>query len=95
MAEVVADKGYHSNETMVAFADLEVRSYVSEPDRGRRKWKGTAAAKKAVYAYRRRIRGMRGTRLLGQRGELLERPNAHLYDTGGTRPCICADTPTS
>ena len=55
IAEVVGDKGYHSNETMVGFADLGVRSYVSEPDRGRRKWKGKAAAKKAVYATRRRI----------------------------------------
>ena len=42
LAEVVADKGYHSNETMVAFAELDIRSYVSEPDRGRRTWKGTA-----------------------------------------------------
>ena len=29
--------------------------------------------------------GTRGTRLLRQRGELLERPNAHLYETGGMR----------
>ena len=85
VAEVVGDKGYHSNETMVGCADLGVRSYVSEPDRGRRKWKGKAAAKKAVYANRRRIRGHRGQRLLRQRGELLERPNAHLYETGRMR----------
>ena len=78
-------KGYHSNETMVGCADLGVRSYVSEPDRGRRKWKGKAAAKKAVYANRRRIRGTRGQRLLRQRGERVERPNAHLYETGGMR----------
>ena len=85
IAEVVGDKGYHSNETMVGFADLGVRSYVSEPDRGRRKWTGKAAAKKAVYANRRRIRGHRGQRLLRQRGERVERPNAHLYETGGMR----------
>ena len=85
IAEVVGDKRYHSNETMVGCADLGVRSYVSEPDRGRRKWKGKAAAKKAVYANRRRIRGHRGQRLLRQRGELLERPNAHLYETGRMR----------
>ena len=54
-------------------------------DRGRRKWKGKAAAKKAVYANRRRIRGNRGQRLLRQRGERVERPNAHLYETGGMR----------
>ena len=74
LAEVVADKGYHSNETMVAFAELDIRSYVSEPDRGRRTWKGKAAARDAVYANRRRIRGTRGQRLLRQRGERLERP---------------------
>ena len=85
LAEVVADKGYHSNETMVAFAELDIRSYVSEPDRGRRTWKGKAAAQDAVYANRRRIRGTRGQRLLRQRGERLERPNAHLYETGGMR----------
>jgi len=85
ITEVVGDKGYHSNETMEAFVALGVRSYVSEPDRGRRHWTGKAAARKAVYANRRRIRGARGQRLLRQRGELLERPNAHLYETGGMR----------
>ena len=85
VAEVVGDKGYHSNETMIAFRALGLRSYVSEPDRGRRNWKGKAAAQQAVYANRRRIRGTRGQRLLRQRGERLERPNAHLYETGGMR----------
>ncbi len=50
IAEVVADKGYHSNETMVALAELGLRSYVSEPDRGRRRWRGKHAARDAVYA---------------------------------------------
>ena len=68
IAEVVADKGYHSNETMVGFAAIGVRSYVSEPDRGRRHWKGQAAARDAVYANRRRICGAHGKRLLRQRG---------------------------
>ena len=85
IVEVVGDKGYHSNETMVGCAAIGVRSYVSEPDRGRRKWKGKAGARAAVYANRRRIRGARGRRLLRQRGELLERPNAHLYETGRMR----------
>ena len=85
VAEVVGDKGYHSNDTMVAFRELGLRSYVSEPDRGRRNWTGKAAAQQAVYANRRRIRGSRGQRLLRQRGELLERPNAHLYETGRMR----------
>ena len=34
---------------------------------------------------RRRVRGRRGTALLRQRCERLERPNAHLYETGGMR----------
>ena len=85
VAEVVADKGYHANETMVAPAELELRSYVSEPDRGRRHWRGKRAARDAVYGNRRRIRRPRGRRLLRQRGERVERPNARLYETGGLR----------
>jgi transposase len=85
MQEVVADKGYHCNETVGALADLEVRTYLSEPDRGRRKWRGNDGDQLAVYANRRRIRGERGKRLLRRRGELLERPFAHCYETGGMR----------
>ena len=85
LAEIVGDKGYHSNQTLTEFVDMGLRSYISEPDRGRRNWKGKADARAAVYANRRRIRGARGQRLLRQRGERLERPNAHLYDTGGMR----------
>ena len=56
-----------------------------EPDRGRRHWTKNAVARDAVYANRRRIRGTRGVALLRRRSEHLERPNAHLYDTGGMR----------
>ena len=85
VTEVVGDKGYHSNETLVALAELGIRSYVSEPDRGRRNWRDKPDARAAVYANRRRIRGARGRRLLRQRGERLERPHAHLYETGRLR----------
>ena len=64
---------------------MGVRSYISEPDRGRRNWKNTPEARAAVYRNRRRIRGPRGLRLLRLRGERLERPFAHLYETGGMR----------
>jgi transposase len=37
--EVVGDKGYHSNEVLTTLKDWEVRSYISEPERGRRRWK--------------------------------------------------------
>jgi len=68
--------------------DLEavgVRSYISEPDRGRRNWTKNPDARDAVYRNRRRIRRPRGLRLLRLRGERLERPFAHLYETGGMR----------
>jgi DDE family transposase len=83
--ELVADKGYHSNQVLQDLTELEIRTYISEPDRGRRIWKGKAAARQAVYRNRRRIRGVRGRRLLRQRGERLERPFAHAYETGRMR----------
>ena len=83
--EVVGDKGYHSNEVLTDLRALGLRSYISEPDRGRRCWKGQARARDAVYGNRRRIRGARGRQLLRCRGELLERPFAHLFETGGMR----------
>jgi len=83
--EVVGDKGYHSNQSLVDLEAVGVRSYISEPDRGRRNWKMNPKARDAVYRNRRRIRGPRGLRLLRLRGERLERPFAHLYETGGMR----------
>jgi len=85
MEEVVADKGYHSNATMTELATMEIRSYVSEPDRGERDWEGQAEARQAVYANRRRIRGNRGKALMRRRGEVIERSFAHCYETGGMR----------
>jgi hypothetical protein len=64
---------------------LGLRSYISEPDRGRQQWIDQHAERNAVYANRRRIEGKRGQRLMRQRGELLERPNALLYETGAMR----------
>ena len=81
--EVVADKGYHSNDVAVGLNEMGVRSYLAEPDRGKRKWDGREVAKAAVYANRRRIQGERGKRLQRQRGERIERNFAHQFDTGG------------
>ena len=38
--EVVADKGYHSNETVLELMALGLRRNLSETDWGRRNWKG-------------------------------------------------------
>src|SRR5262249_26138791 len=64
LAELVTDKGYHSNETMVDLQEFKIRSYIAEPKCGRRKWAGKATERDAVYANRRRIRGERGKSLL-------------------------------
>jgi transposase len=84
-ANVVADKGYHSNDTLVGLKRSQVRSYISEPERGRRNWNDKAEARDAVYGNRRRIGGEHGKALMRRRGELLERSFAHTYDTGGMR----------
>jgi transposase len=84
-AELVLDKGYHSNDSLLILKEVDVRSYCSEPDRGRRNWIGKQEEKAAVYGNRRRITGERGKRLLRKRGELVERSFAHMYETGGMR----------
>jgi transposase len=83
--EVVMDKGYHSDDVVSDLEEAGLRTYISEPRRRRRCWADRRDRRDAVYANRRRIRGRRGKRLLRRRGELLERPCAHLYETGGMR----------
>ena len=83
--EIIGDKGYHSNQTMVDLEAVGIRTYIAEPDRGRRTWAKAPEAQAPVYGNRRRIRGTRGRRLMRQRGEKIERAFAHLYDTGGMR----------
>jgi transposase len=83
--EIVADKGYHSTDRVSDWEGIGLRTYISEPKRGRRRWHGQLALRDAVYRNRRRIRGTRGQQLLRRRGEYVERPNAHLYETGALR----------
>ena len=85
LEEIIADKGYHSNQTMVDLEAVGMRSYIAEPDRGRRDWSEEPEAQAPVYGNRRRIRGPRGRRLMRRRGETIERSFAHVYDTGGMR----------
>ena len=84
LQEVVTDKGYHSDASLQTMAALEVRSYVPAPTQ-KRNWEGKPEAKAAFVANQRRVTGERGKRLLKRRGELLERPFAHQYETGGLR----------
>ena len=85
LQEVVGDKGYHSTDLLSRLNRRGLRSYISEPDRGRRRWRGDTRARDTVYANRRRSRGARGQRLHRLRGERGERPFSHLYRTGRMR----------
>ncbi len=89
--EVVADKGYHLNDVMISLEERGLRSYVSEPKRGRRNWKKNKEAQKPTYTNRRRIRGARGKSLQRQRGEKVERAFARLLETGGMRRVYVRD----
>jgi transposase len=83
--EVVADKGYHSGAALIRMHRASVRTYIPEPERGRREWQGRETERERVYANRRRVRGRRGRQLQKLRSELVERSFAHLYETGGMR----------
>lgn len=83
--EVVADKGYHSGAVLVDLQEAGCRTYIPEPDRGRRHWDGKQEEQKQVYANRRRTRRERGKALQRARSELTERSMAHMYETGGMR----------
>jgi transposase len=83
--ELVADKGYHSGATLVALHGESVRTYIPEPERGRRQWQGRETEQQRVYNNRRRVSGRRGKQLQKLRSELTERSFAHMYETGGMR----------
>ena len=83
--ELVADKGYHSGEVLKTLHAGGVRTYLPEPARGKRNWKGKADEQQRTYENRRRVRGARGRRLQKVRSELTERTFAHMYETGAMR----------
>ena len=82
---LIGDRGYHSNDILLTLRALGLRSYLAEPDRGRRCWTKEPEAQQPVYGNRRRVGGPRGKRLMRRRGEYVERTFAHVYDTGGLR----------
>ena len=84
--EIVADKGYHKNEALADCAECELRTYIPEPDRGRRRWADKPPEQEAAFrANRRRVRGQRGRRLQRLRSERVERSFAQVCETGGAR----------
>ena len=84
--EIVADKGYHQNETLADCAECELRTYLSEPERPRRRWTDKPPEQEQAFrANRRRVRGNRSKRLQKLRSERVERSFAHVCETGGAR----------
>jgi len=85
--EVVADKGYHSNQVLLDCVESELRTYIPEPESGyERCWTDKWPEEEAAYrGNRRRMQGDRGKRLQRIRSELAERSFAHLCETGGSR----------
>ena len=86
--EVVADKGYHSNQVLVDLGALDLRTYIAAPNRGRRNWKKKTVARDAVYAHRRRIRGARG--LAWQRRRMRTSRTAERTSLRNRRPAAAA-----
>ena len=93
--EIVADCGYHSAQTL---GDLDRQGYMTcipeRRSRGRRRWKrlaqqvGSEEARRrqrAFYENRRRLKSPLGKKLLGRRGQTVERSFAHVCETGGLR----------
>ncbi len=86
--DVVADKGYHANETITELSEhTPCRTYIPEPEsKHQRTWTDKPPQQKAaVYANRRRTRGQRGRQLQRLRSERVERTFAHVCETGGAR----------
>lgn len=86
--EVVADKGYHGEETLDSLQnESHVRTYIPESDRKtNRTWTDKSARRESSYRRNRRnTLGVRGRRLQRLRSERVERSFAHLCDTGGGR----------
>jgi transposase len=85
--EVVADKGYHSADSLDQCQMLHFRTYIPEPKRTS-DWTWTdksPAHQHAVHGNRQRVRRSKGKRLQRRRSELCERTFAHVCDTGGMR----------
>ena len=95
LAEVVGDTGYHSNATLVALADVDIRSYVSEPARGRRHWHGSARLATRRTAIGGGFRAPAGNSCCANAANDSNVPTPISTKPDGCAACICAAIPTS
>jgi transposase len=85
-AELVADKGYHSREGLKDLEDGTWRSRIAEKKAaGVSRWHGDAAARRAVYNNRARLRSGVAREAFKLRAERVERGFALVLDRGGMR----------
>jgi len=85
-ADLVADKGYHSRETLKNLDGGPWRSRIAEPKpKGVQRWRGDLEAQRAVYGNRARLRSGVAKEALKLRAERVERSFEHTLDRGGLR----------
>lgn len=85
-ADLIADKGYHSRDTLKTLEDGPWKTRVSERRiDGFLRWHGDAAARRAVYNNRARLRSGVAHQAFRLRAEWVERSFALILDRGGMR----------
>jgi transposase len=85
-AELVADKGYHSRETLKALDDGAWKTRIAEPKRdGFLRWHGDDDARRAVVNNRIRLLSGVARAAFTLRAEIVERCFAPVLDRGGMR----------
>ena len=80
----MTDKGLPQQLNLLDMKEMNIRSYVSEPDRGRRNWQDPARRKTGGLCQSEKMPGRRDRRLMRSR-ELIERSPAHEWKPSAMR----------
>jgi hypothetical protein len=81
-----AAQGYHKSPTLAECTEWDVRTYIPEPERGKRTWTDKPPSwRVATTANRHRVKGERGKRSQKKRSELVERSFTQVCETDGGR----------
>ena len=83
--QVVVDKGYHSDATLLELETAGQEAHIPEPKRAEGDFKRKPEVKRAVEGNRERVGSAEGQQLQKLRTEKVERSMAHMYETGGLR----------
>jgi hypothetical protein len=87
LKDVTCDRGYHKVETIAAFTEAELKTYIPEAEQVyEHTWADKPPLQERAYRNnRRRTQGAKGKRLQRLRSERVERSFAHVCETGGAR----------